>query len=964
MRNGMNVMNAFRINAITLIVTGTFGLSFNGHAACTITNTGPDGVPGQVVATAGSSCTITDAMIENLSSGSGTLVNASGVNTQINFTADDITLTNNVGSNGRNINAQGTSTINFAGNLNVLMNGTSPSQNYGILLRDSGAVNVEKDLLISGNADGALIYARDGSLNVNGDARLSVTDPTLRGSIIVAGPDPVSAQLTFNGKTEIVNNSNSSTSIMMHGTSLLSFNELAISSSGANMDMSVNNDSAIVSTGTTNINSAKSVVLNVNTSDTTKGVISFGEDKSVIEHQLNTRANTLVNIGAKASITNAESGSSGIRIMGGTENTVSDIVIKGTVDVRNGTAILGNGNGIERISIDGGSVYGLINPGRGNDVLTANSGIIDGEIIMGRGSDTLVLNQDIDITRLVKANGNDPMYSQTDDEVNQVQVNGLSFTGYTSLAGNSREGTNFAGWDSVSLNNGAMLILSGDLFESTEDRPRQLAIDSSSGLIQQNGQSVANRTIYGSLSNSGSVILSNGLAGDKLTITGDYAGQNGLFTFDTVLGGDNSATDHLTISGNTSGITNVRVTNIGGSGALTTNGIEIIQVDGNSDGQFVKEGRITGGAYEYFLQQGNGSENKNWYLVSQITPVDPVEPEPEPEKPTKPVPPPVIRPEVGSYITNIAAANTLFITRLHDRLGETQYIDALTGREEVTSLWMRQTGGHVRSRDSGGQLKTQSNRYVVQLGGDIAQWSSDGLDRYHVGVMVGYGNSHSNTESQYFGARSRGRVEGYSVGLYGTWYANDAEKNGTYVDTWAQYSWFNNTVKGDGLDTEKYDSSGVTASVEAGYTYKLGTRESDNISYFIQPKAQVIYMGVTADDHTESRGARITGTGENNIQTRLGLRFYHHGHSTIDDGKEREFEPFIEANWIHNTQYFGATINGDNFTQDGTRNIGELKVGVESQWNKQLNFWGNVGVQIGDAGYSDTAVIFGVKYNF
>ncbi|TBM33301.1 autotransporter outer membrane beta-barrel domain-containing protein, partial [Hafnia paralvei] len=102
----------------------------------------------------------------------------------------------------------------------------------------------------------------------------------------------------------------------------------------------------------------------------------------------------------------------------------------------------------------------------------------------------------------------------------------------------------------------------------------------------------------------------------------------------------------------------------------------------------------------------------------------------------------VNRPEGGSYIANLAAANTLFNTRLHDRLGETQYIDALTGEKKVTSLWLRQVGGHNNWRDSSGQLKTQSNSYVAQLGGDVAQWSTDGLNRGHLGLMTGYANSH------------------------------------------------------------------------------------------------------------------------------------------------------------------------------------------------------------------------------
>ncbi|MCO4191452.1 autotransporter outer membrane beta-barrel domain-containing protein, partial [Proteus terrae] len=75
-------------------------------------------------------------------------------------------------------------------------------------------------------------------------------------------------------------------------------------------------------------------------------------------------------------------------------------------------------------------------------------------------------------------------------------------------------------------------------------------------------------------------------------------------------------------------------------------------------------------------------------------------------------------------------------------------------------------GGHNNWRDGSGQLKTQSNRYVWQLGGDIAQWSQNGLDRWHLGVMAGYGNDHSNTQSSRTGHRSKGSVNGYSTGVY------------------------------------------------------------------------------------------------------------------------------------------------------------------------------------------------------
>lgn len=133
---------------------------------------------------------------------------------------------------------------------------------------------------------------------------------------------------------------------------------------------------------------------------------------------------------------------------------------------------------------------------------------------------------------------------------------------------------------------------------------------------------------------------------------------------------------------------------------------------------------------------------------------------------------------------------------------------------------MRHVGGHERSRAGDGQLNTQANRYVLQLGGDLAQWSSNAQDRWHLGVMAGYANQHSNTQSNRVGYKSDGRISGYSAGLYATWYQNDANKTGAYVDSWALYNWFDNSVSSDNRSADDYDSRGVTASVEVGIPLK------------------------------------------------------------------------------------------------------------------------------------------------
>lgn len=300
-------------------------------------------------------------------------------------------------------------------------------------------------------------------------------------------------------------------------------------------------------------------------------------------------------------------------------------------------------------------------------------------------------------------------------------------------------------------------------------------------------------------------------------------------------------------------------------------------------------------------------------------------------------------------------------------MGNTYYTDMVTGEQKQTTMWMRHEGGHNKWRDGSGQLKTQSNRYVLQLGGDVAQWSQNGSDSWHVGVMAGYGNSDSKTISSRTGYRAKASVNGYSTGLYATWYADDESRNGAYLDSWAQYSWFDNTVKGDDLQSESYKSKGFTASLEAGYKHKLaefnGSQGTRN-EWYVQPQAQVTWMGVKADKHRESNGTLVHSNGDGNVQTRLGVKTWLKSHHKMDDGKSREFQPFVEVNWLHNSKDFSTSMDGVSVTQDGARNIAEIKTGVEGQLNANLNVWGNVGVQVADRGYNDTSAMVGIKWQF
>ncbi|MFV3412787.1 autotransporter outer membrane beta-barrel domain-containing protein [Pseudomonas nitroreducens] len=493
-----------------------------------------------------------------------------------------------------------------------------------------------------------------------------------------------------------------------------------------------------------------------------------------------------------------------------------------------------------------------------------------------------------------------------------------------------------------------------------------------------------------------------------LTVDGDFTG-GGHLVMNTYLGDDTSETDKLAISGSTSGDTRVTVNNTDGPGAETLEGIQMITVGGTSAGEF-KSDRVTEGGYEYVLRRGGSfvgstGSNSDWYLTSykptdpdpedpppvdpppvdpppvdpppvdpppvdpppvdptpeEPGPVDPGPTDPVPEKPTPSDKDRVRQPEGGSYTANIAAANTMFLHRLHDRTGNLTYVDPDTGKEVTSMLWMRNVDGSTRWEDSTGQLKTESNRYVLQLGSDVYRKETDNGD-WVFGVMAGYANGNSTTKSRITGYRSRGEIDGYSLGVYGTWYENKEDENGAYVDSWVLYNEFDADVKGDQLAKESYDLKGITASIEAGKTFEVAKTES--ASYYVQPQAQVVYMGVKADSHREANGTKVTGKGDGNVMTRLGARAAVRSNQAGGFANTYGVEPYVETNWIHNSKDFGAKMGSSKFEMDGASDIFEVKLGATSKVNSRVNVWGEVGHQFGDNGYRDQAVTVGFKVNF
>ncbi|MDZ3975111.1 autotransporter outer membrane beta-barrel domain-containing protein, partial [Escherichia coli] len=143
---------------------------------------------------------------------------------------------------------------------------------------------------------------------------------------------------------------------------------------------------------------------------------------------------------------------------------------------------------------------------------------------------------------------------------------------------------------------------------------------------------LSNVTVNGNLTNtSGAVSLQNGVAGDTLTVNGDYTG-GGTLLLDSELNGDDSVSDQLVMNGNTAGNTTVVVNSITGIGEPTSTGIKVVdfaadptQFQNNAQFSLAGSGYVNMGAYDYTLVE----DNNDWYLRSQeVTPPSPPDPDP------------------------------------------------------------------------------------------------------------------------------------------------------------------------------------------------------------------------------------------------------------------------------------------------------------------------------------------------
>ncbi|MBB3461291.1 autotransporter outer membrane beta-barrel domain-containing protein [Rhizobium sp. BK377] len=371
-------------------------------------------------------------------------------------------------------------------------------------------------------------------------------------------------------------------------------------------------------------------------------------------------------------------------------------------------------------------------------------------------------------------------------------------------------------------------------------------------------------TIFGDVTSSGTVAPGNSIG--TLTISGNYTGNGGTLAIESVLGGDASPTDRLVVTGNTAGMTNVKVTNLGGGGAQTVEGIKIVDVGGTSAGSFSLLGdyvfqgdqAVVGGAYAYRLYQNGVSTpaDGDWYLRSALT--NPA----TSSAPTAPLYQPGV-PLYEAYPQLLLALNGL--STLQQRLGDRYWHgdSAAALAKGPDNVWLRTEGTHASIEpDSSTTVDSYDYNLFKLEGGLDGELYQDKAGRLIGGLTVHYGTISGDIDSLY----GNGDIDttGFGLGATLTWYGDD----GLYVDAQSHVTWYDTDLKSDLVD-------GAMESGNNGFGYALsletGRRFAASGPWSITPQAQLVYSSVDFDTFNDRFGARVSLDDGDSLLGRLGV---------------------------------------------------------------------------------------------
>jgi outer membrane autotransporter protein len=595
----------------------------------------------------------------------------------------------------------------------------------------------------------------------------------------------------------------------------------------------------------------------------------------------------------------------------------------------------------DSIVLAGATVTGAVDGGTGNDLITLNSGTA-GSVLGGDGNDTINWNAATLVTPLVNGgNGSDVVNINTaaapistgvvlngGDDVSSADgmIDTLNLNAAWS---GSLTGANTTNWEVINVGGGTVRFSDAAITAGTINVNAGGTLDGSNSLqavsnvnittgaklVAGNAAGTNAMRITGNLTNAGTVQLTGPTGqqatGDKLTVTGNYAGAAGsALVFDTKLGGTN-ASDQLVVGGNLTGLSNVTVNNVGGTGSLTTgDGIKLVDVTGTSSGTLTLNSpnqRIDVGAFRYTLNLGGVANpaDQDWYLRSRARDIVPLA---------------ETMGRLGQDL-GLGALGTL-----HERVGEQEHLGQQASAAETSTpggLWGRALGSDYSANmtsASYGDVFTNGKFGGLQMGLDFVRWGGSDGSRTVLGAYGGYLWSGTDDWLRTSGSRQlagKTRSDGGFAGAYLTHYA----PSGWYADLVVQGNWL--THKASAVDGTTLQTKGNTylASLEVGKPFELGG------GWKLEPQVQVIYGNSNLDNASDSTAIANSWTIDDTVTGRAGFRLKR----TWDYNQSSEgglFTAYLKANvW--------GRLSGDDTV---------LAVGVSTPGSfKTRNAWGDVG---------------------
>lgn len=504
--------------------------------------------------------------------------------------------------------------------------------------------------------------------------------------------------------------------------------------------------------------------------------------------------------------------------------------------------------------------------------------------------------------------------------------------------------------------------------------------------------------VNGETSNSGLLII-----GQNTFTTTTYNG-NGTIQVSTLLKGEDSETGKLVVTEKATGEGKVKVVVRDGSIGMDLNRLDVAVLGPDSTLELELAEDVTKDGKSYMLMKTDDSaDGSAWYLTTTNKPQKfrpapktdsedsekpdnasgqtPVEDEKNPAAPDNQggtgggnggsdiiwTTSTLKTPQAGARAGLAYLAAEVFDLSLRGHVGDRVYHDLLTGEERETSLWMLNMGNWSRFGDTTSQLGFDGRTNVTHLGGDLYKWNLNDMDTLRIGLLGSYGQADYKTKSDVTWLEADANFEGWSVGAYASWQTR--AESGPFANGQIRWNHFENEVREERLEKDKYDSEGLSATFEAGWTKRLFTKKNSggyNMAFDLEPRAHFYWMDFDADTGFDSTGQRFDTDGRSNLMTSLGVRA---SLKLTDDAMPQWSDPamhfFVEGNWVHYSRDFNATVMNEKGSSTATvdlEDFAEARLGAVMHLSDELLVWGDFNLRSGEDDYESYGYNVGAKY--